>query len=285
MIVDWLVYHGDHLYRKYKSNNRDKLVRIHAKNGREYGTGRGRNRPDTSQTHPWGYILDEEGLKKKHPITQNPITLIPTTPNEAEKEKDPTTPNPTTHKKKEMKNPEGGVGGAENPGSIGRIGRGDCFTSFKEGLLDQGIVLEQDQLDGSGLSYLEVYEAFRPVLMFHSMVSLQTFYFRCSRCACTPAWWIMVFMDKVHAVYRERPEGKPWLENGADPVAMTMAATLPSYGRKHTPTEAARQLFLEIMIDYKRFKNGETSRWSGSVTGNLIAKELDLRKGKAGKIA
>lgn len=177
------------------------------------------------------------------------------------------------------------MGGDEESGKVIRVDPGVFLTSFKEGLLEQGIVLTQDQLDGSGLNYVEIYGAFRNVFIFHSLPTVQALYLRCTKCDCTPAWWTMVFMDKTHAVYRVRPDGKPWLENGADPVAMTMAAILPSYGRRHSPTEAARQLFIEIMVDYHRHLKGEQSRWVGSVTGQLIAKELDLRKGKAGKIA
>lgn len=94
----------------------------------------------------------------------------------------------------------------------------------------------------------------------------------------------MIYLDKVHAVYGDR-DGKAWLEEGADPVAMTMAAILSSYGRRHTPSEAARQLFLEVMIDYQRKKNGGPARWSGNVSGNFITKELELRKVKARKLA
>jgi hypothetical protein len=152
-------------------------------------------------------------------------------------------------------------------------------------LRERGIALTLDDLDGSGLTHLQIYEAFRPVFVFHSLATLESFYFRCAKCGCTPAWWTMVYLDKVHAVYRSRPAGNVWLEDGADPVAMTMAAILPSYGRRHAPSEAARQLFLEIMVDWQHDRNGEKSRWAGRVTGGFIAKELDLRKGKAGKIA
>jgi hypothetical protein len=280
MIADWLKFAGDYLYRKYKSSNRNRLVEIYAKNGREYGKGRGGGKSETSQVHPWGCFRDVNGMVKNHPQTLNPST-----PNETEKQNDPTAPNPSTQKKKKIENPEGVVGGDKDVGQIVTIPDWDFFNYLQDGLWDRGIATTLDQLDGSGLTHLEVFEAFKPVFVFHSLVTLQSFYFRCARCDCTPAWWTMIYMDKVHAVYRERPDGKPWLEEGADPVALTMAATLPSYGRRHSPTEAARQLFLEIMIDYQRNRNGESSRWAGCITGSFIAKELDLRKGKAGKIA
>jgi hypothetical protein len=179
---------------------------------------------------------------------------------------------------------EAGNTGADPPQGKNGDTAGALFLS-SEGFRDQGIALTLDQLNGSGLSHLDVFTAFRPVLIFHSVATVNSFYYRCTRCGCTPAEWTTMYMDKVHAVYRDRPEGKPWLEDGADPVALTMAALLPAYGRRHSPTEAARQLFLEIMVDFMRQKNGEPSRWKGCVSGNFIARELGVRKGRAGKIA
>jgi len=287
MIADWLHYAGDYLYRKYKSSNRNRLIEIHAKNGREYGKRRGGNSPTTSHQHPQGCNRDGDGLKKNHPLTHNPITLIPTTLNAPEKKDPPTTPSPLAHENEETKNPGVAAGKREEkrPLHIVKVGEGDFLKLSPEGLLDQGIALSLDQLDCSGLTFLEVFSAFKPVLVFHSIATLNSFYYRCTRCKSTPAWWTMVLMDKVHAVYRIRPDSTTWLEQGADPVALTMAALLPSYGRRHTPTESARQLFLEIMIDYQRQKDGQASRWASCITGNFIAKELDLRKGRAGKIA
>lgn len=284
MIADWLDYAGDHYYRKYKSHNRIRLMEIHAKNGREYGKGRSQNRPDASHLHPQGCSWAVNGMEKNHPITPNPKTLIPKAPNETKNKEPPITPNPTAQENKETKSPEGGVGGTRTNRII-RLDQGAFFDFDSEGLLDRGIIVTQNQLDGSGFSHMEIFEAYKPALVFHSILTIEGFYYRCIRCGCTPAWWIMVYQDKVHAVYRQRPDGKPWLEEGADPVAMTMAATLPSYGRRHTPTEASRQLFLEIMIDYQRMLKDEPSKWGGYVSGGFICKELNLRKGKAGKIA
>ncbi len=284
MIADWLDYAGDHYYRKYKSHNRSRLMEIHAKNGREYGKGRSQNRPDASHLHPQGCSWAVNGMEKNHPITPNPKTLIPKAPNETKNKDPPIAPSPMPQETEKMQTP-GGVGGGTRTNRIIRLDQGDFFDFDSEGLLDRGIIVTQNQLDGSGFSHRQVFEAYKPALVFHSILTIEAFYYRCLRCGCTPAWWTMVYQDKIHAVYRQRPDGNPWLEEGADPVALTMAATLPSYGRRHTPTEASRQLFLEVMIDYQRMLNGEKSKWLGCVSGGFICKELDLRKGKAGKIA
>lgn len=279
MIADWLKLVGNYFYRKYKTNNRSRLVEIYAKNGREYGNGRIKNRPDTSRLQPLGYIRDENGLKKKHPITHNPTAPIPSPPNKEEKKE----ARSETHQGEEPKATGELADTEKHPRVISLDDGGRFLDLFKKGLLEKGIAVTQDQLHGDNLTHLEVFEAFKPVLIFHSILSIESFYFRCQRCGCSPAWWIMIYIDKVHAVYRERDSGS-WLEEGADPVALTMAAILPSYGKRHTPTEAARQFFIEVMIDYRRLKNNEPARWAGRVSGNLIAKELDLRKGKAGKV-
>ncbi len=250
MIADWLLYAGEYLYRKYKTGNRDRLVEIHAKNGREYGKKRGRSIP----------ALLNAPEKEGSLITMK----LP---------------------KREADGVETENDGERRPHRIIRAGENDFRDICPETLLEQGIAVSLDQLDCSALTYLDVFTAFKPVFVFHSIATLNSFYYRCTRCKSTPAWWTMVYMDKVHAVYRTRREGQAWLEDGADPVALTMAALLPSYGRRHSPTEAARQLFLEIMIDSQRQKDGHPSRWKGCVSGNFITHELDIRKGKAGKIA
>lgn len=82
---------------------------------------------------------------------------------------------------------------------------------------------------------------------------------------------MMLFLDKIHAVYRNR-NGKTLLdEQEADPVGMTIAGLLPKKGAvKHVPTEAARQLFLEIMLDHEQAKTGNTSRWECRISGPSI---------------
>lgn len=275
MIADWLKFAGDYFYRKYKTNNRSRLVDIYARNGREYGKVRINNRPETSPLQPLGCNGDVSGLKKKHPITHSPAALFPCPPEKEIKEaRSETHLGKTTGELADAK---------KQPRVISLDDGGRFLDLFKKGLLEKGIVVTQDQLTGASLTHLEVFEAFRPVLIFHSIQTIESFYFRCQRCGCSPAWWMMIYIDKVHAVYRERDDGA-WLEDGADPVALTMAAILPSYGKLHTPTEAARQFFFEVMIDGQRLKNNEPARWAGRVTGNLIAKEMDLRKGKAGKV-
>jgi hypothetical protein len=66
---------------------------------------------------------------------------------------------------------------------------------------------------------------------------------------------------------------------------MTVAGLVPKKGgHLHQPTEAARQLFLEIMLDYAKLQQGERSRWASCMSPLSITIELDRRKGKAGKI-
>jgi hypothetical protein len=104
-------------------------------------------------------------------------------------------------------------------------------------------------------------------------------------CNVTPAQWMMLFLDKIHAVCRDRGGGTTLIDGeDADPVAMTVAGLTPRKGKhRHCPTEAARQLFVEVMIDYARANNGEKSKWAGRMSAPAITLELDRRKGKAGK--
>ncbi len=65
---------------------------------------------------------------------------------------------------------------------------------------------------------------------------------------------------------------------------MTVAGLIPRKDkRRHQPTEAARQLFVEVMLDYARANKGEKSKWTGRMSAPAITLELDRRKGKAGK--
>lgn len=135
------------------------------------------------------------------------------------------------------------------------------------------------------MTHKEVFEAFFPLLVAHAILSLEAFYERVKRSKATPAAWAMLYLDKIHAVYRDR-EGGALLDEDADPVAMTMAGLIPGKGRRrHHHTEAARSLFIEIMIDYKKSQKGERPKWLGRLNGPAIVVELERRKGRAGKIA
>ena len=197
----------------------------------------------------------------------------------------PLTLNPRTLDKKKRNNPKGGVGEnvaleAENQEKAGFL------NLVLEGSRAKGFVTTQAELTGGGFTHKEVYEAFMPLLSYHSILSLESFYDRVKHCKTTPAQWLMLFLDKVHAVYRKRGGSTLADANDADPVGMTVAGFLPRKGGKlHHPTDAARQLFLEIMRDYAKFISGEKSRWNGKMSAVTITLELDRRKGKAGRIS
>jgi hypothetical protein len=148
-------------------------------------------------------------------------------------------------------------------------------------------VYSQAELTGDALTHKDVFEAFMKILVMHGILTLESFYERVKRSKATPAAWMILYLDKIHAVYRDR-NGATMLDAGdADPVGMTMAGLLPGKTRKrHYPTEAARLLFIEIMMDHMKYKDKEgRPKWAGRISGPSIALELDRRKGKAGKIA
>ncbi len=136
------------------------------------------------------------------------------------------------------------------------------------------------------MTHKDVFEAFMKILVMHGIMTLESFFERVKRSKVTPAAWMMLYLDKVHAVYRDR-NGMTMLEtDDADPVGMTMAGLLPGKTRRrHYPTEAARLLFIEIMMDHMKHKDGGRPKWAGKISGPAITLELDRRKGKAGKIA
>jgi hypothetical protein len=136
-----------------------------------------------------------------------------------------------------------------------------------------------------GFSLKDVFDAFLPVLAFHGIVTMNQVHARVKHCRVNPAEWMMLYMDKIHAVYRDRG-GTTWLEEGeADPVAMTVAALAGTNGAKrHHPSDAARELFIEIMADRALAATGHKSRWSNKTSGHSLALELTRRKGARGKL-
>lgn len=144
----------------------------------------------------------------------------------------------------------------------------------------------QDELTGDGLPHKPVFEAFMPILAMHGILTLESFYERVKRANVSPAAWMMLYIDKIHAVYRDR-NGSTMLETEeADPAGMTMAGLMARDGRRrHHPTEAARLLFVEVMMDFQKNIAEGKLKWRGKISGPAITLELDRRKGKAGKIA
>ncbi len=264
LIHDWLDYVGKLLYTKYKSSNRGRLVEIWAKHGRLYGRGTDNDDEEGCEEDADGM---SSGCQKRLPLTLNPnpkqITL-----------------NPYALDNKKGESPKGGLG--ENEVNQGEQG---SLHNRSEGKRVKGFVATQAELTGDGLPHKEVYEAFLPLLVTHTIITLESFYERVRHCRTTPSRWTMLFLDKIHAIYRDR-NGKTLLDvEDADPVGMTVAGLLPKNGQpQHSPTEAARQLFVEVMMDHEKTKNGGKSRWAGRMSGPTIALELDRRKGKAGRI-
>ena len=159
------------------------------------------------------------------------------------------------------------------------------FSLVQQGSRAQGYPLIQAELTGSGFTHKEVFEAFLPLLVMHGLLSLEAFFGRVKRSRASPAEWIMLYLDKIHAVYRTR-QGSTMLDEDADPVGMTMAGLTPGRNRpRHRYTEAARTLFIEVMNDYVKTRNGGKPKWTGKLSGPTIVMELERRKGKAGKIA
>ena len=281
LIHDWLDYAGKYLYAKYKSHNKSKLVEIWAKHGRVYGEGRdavgmqvGCERDAVGME--LGCERDADGLEVGCGSSL-PYTLNPNNPT-------PSTLNPLALKETKKESPKGGVGGNAAPEPEKRGNTGSFIFSSSQGSRVQSAVATQAELTGDGVTHRQVYEAFLPILSFHSVLTLESFYNRVRHCKTTPAHWMMLFLDKVHAIYRDRGGGTTLLDDEeADPVAMTVAGLMPKTGgRRHQPTEAAKQLFIEVMNDYVRASKGEKSKWAGRMTAPTITLELNRRKGKAG---
>lgn len=136
-----------------------------------------------------------------------------------------------------------------------------------------------------GFTERQVFEAFGTLFKFHSLFTVNDFINKVKHCKVAPAVWAMLFLDKVHHVYRRDADGKTLIDTEeADPVAMTVRGLAPKDGGPaHTPTEAARQLFAEVMAEHAKALAGETARWNGNLNGPTVAFELGRRKGKGTK--
>lgn len=269
LIHDWLDHTAELLIARHSSHHRQLLVEIYRKHNRVYG------RESEEEPHPdgvQGKLLGSEwevhGNNSDPPLTPSPM---------------PKTLNPITQKETETKKPNGGMG--EIPQKSLFAPPRASFSVISSGLRVQGYPLVQAELTGSGFTHKEVFEAFLPLLVMHGILSLEAFFGRVNRSQASPAEWIMLYLDKIHAVYRTR-QGSTMLDEDADPVGMTMAGLIPGRNRtRHHYTEAARTLFIEIMGDYVKTQNGGRPKWTGKLSGPTIVVELERRKGKAGKIA
>ena len=279
LIHDWLDHSAELLIARYSSHNRQLLVEIYKKHNRVYGKGL-EDYPE--EPHPGGVqgkLLgsdwEAQGKCEVKPGNNSdpPLALSP----------QPTALSPIALKAKETKSPNGGMGEI-TPQSPANVPRAD-FRILKQGSRVTGYPVTQAELTGDGLTYKEVFEAFLPLLVAHGILSLEAFFSRVKRSTASPAAWMMLYLDKLHAVYRTR-QGTTLLDDDADPVGMTMAGLIPRRNRhRHQHTEAARSLFIEIMMDYKKSEKGGRSKWMGKLSGPSIVLELERRKGKASKIA
>ena len=297
LIHDWLDHTSELLIARYSSHNRQLLVEIYKKHNRVYGNGLDREEeephPDGTQGEfsgsGWevnGKRMGTDGNNSDPPLAPSPSlnTLNPITPNPiAQDNNQKEALNPLTPVTKNKKSPMGGMGGNR---SIFQANEPRAsFLVFPEGSGARGYPVMQAELTGNGWTHKEVFEAFFPLLFDHSILSLEAFYERVKRSKASPAAWIMLYLDKIHAVYRNR-QGGTLLDDDADPVGMTMAGLILRKNRtRHCHTEAARSLFIAIMTDYQKSLNGERRKWPGKLSGATIVYELEKRKGKASKIA
>jgi hypothetical protein len=282
LIHDWLDYNSEILISRHSSHNRAFLVETYKKHNRLYGKrADDPPHPDGTQGKLPGsdWEVVGKGMGSLGDRLDLPVTLSPSvSPNGNER----VTLSPSAHEKGEIRSPKGGGGGNSRSPPAGE--RASC-SNFQEGSRAQGFPILQSELSGDGLTLKEVFEAFYPLLAFHGIHTMEAFYARLKRCRASPAGWMMLYLDKIHAVYRSR-KGGPLLEGDADPVGMTMAGLTPGKNRcRHQHTEAARSLFIEIMIDHHKSQKGEKSKWRGKLSGPSMVLELERRKGKAGKIA
>lgn len=291
LIHDWLDHAGELLIARYSSHNRQLLVETYRKHNRVYGKALEDDpddpHPDGVQGKLLGSDWEADGKNEVRPGNNSdpPLTLSPK-PQAlnpiALRVKDKVTLNPLTPETGEKKSPMRGMGETKPP-SPNAVPRAD-FRVLNKGLRATGYPLTQAELTGDGLPHKEVFEAFLPLLVAHGILSLEAFYERVKRSTASPAGWMMLYLDKLHAVYRTR-KGTTLLDENADPVGMTMAGLMPRRNRsRHQHTEAARSLFIEIMTDHKKAQIEGKSKWKGKLSGPSIVLELERRKGKAGKI-
>lgn len=130
----------------------------------------------------------------------------------------------------------------------------------------------------------DVYAVYRNLLRFHGILTTRVLREKITYCRASPSSWVIMLQDKVHAAYRDRNDGPLIETEGADPVAMTIAALRPQKSdKRHIGTEASTNLFTEVMIDFAQMCCGQNSVWQSRLSGAAIAFELDRRKGKRGR--
>ncbi len=314
LIHDWLDYTGKYLVDKYKTRRRKLLVEIWAKHGRVYGRdASAADEGDAEAEKPEGSGREVAGKQAgsgrevtgNHSGSDREVGGNRSGRNASVSHKQQPLPlhlpetitlNPSTQESKKRKspdNPSGGLGEAtadaqrkERPKSPDPPNCRSFFSLVQESLRAEGLASDGEEPPGGNFTLKEVFDAFRLVLVFHGIATMNQFYARVKHCRVSPAEWLMLYLDKVHAVYRDR-DGTTWLESrNADPVAMTVAALnpKPGIGQRHAPSNAARDLFMEIMRDSLLEQAGGKPRWQGKLSGPALALELSRRKGGRGKL-
>jgi len=264
IIHDWLDFESELLISRYSSHQREYLAQTWKKHNRVYGRN---TSPPSKQGKLLGSDWEVVGDNSDPPLTPSPK---------------PHTPSPITLKETRINNPKGGVGenGENEPQKLGSL------KIASSGFRVRSYPMTEAELTGNALTVKQVFEPFMPLLIMHGILSMEGFYDRIKRSKATPAEWMMLYLDKIHAVYRDRNGTTMLDELESDPVAMTMAGLTPGKAkRRHFPTGSARSLFIEIMMDYFKAQEGGTSKWQGRISGPSITLELGRRKGKRGKIA
>lgn len=267
LIHDWIDHQRDWLISRYK--NRPHILKaIWEKHGRVYGREEsdeedaGDDPPDAGKSSGSG----REANGKSSGKIGNP--------KEVDVEEEVKALNPEAQTEKETKSPERGAG-ENTPAPDSRAPPGTLSFS-DSGFRAQGC----EPLSESSLKH--VFDAFGMLFRFHGLFGITDFFNKVQHCKTSPATWAMVFLDKVHFAYKPGTDGKPRIDTeDVDPVALTVRGLVPkSGGSVHTPTEAARQFFGEIMVEHAKAEAGGRARWNGILTGPTIALELGRRKGK-----
>jgi len=317
LIHDWLDYVGPFLIKSFKTSRRPWLVATWAKYGRSYGarnaqegeqegeSGVDDDPPDGDPPNGGGLtdqyaeadgndsgsgqevIRNQNGSEQE--LQPKPLyNPIPRSTNKREIE--PKTLSPPAPGNKKRKALNGGVG------EIARVG--DVLDGMKlsaEPAKDKGFLLfvkEGGRAEGLNtpefplalVTVEDVYAVYRNLLRFHGILTTRLLREKITHCRVAPSTWIIMFQDKAHAVYRDRAGGPLIETEGADPVAMTIAALRPHKSdKRHIGTEASTNLFTEVMIDFAQMCCGQNSVWQSRLSGVAIAFELDKRKGKRGR--
>lgn len=313
LIHDWLDYVGPFLVKSFKTSKRPWLVATWAKHGRIYGArnpqdgdaeqeGEDDDAPDGEPPDDGGQsrqnaesdgndsgsnqevVRNQDGSKQE--LQPKPLhNPIPT--QTINREIEPKTLSPPAQRNKKRKALNGGLGGIVSVGDVlgdMNLAAGPAkdkgFLYFvKEGGRAEGLNTPDFPL--VLVTIEDVYAVYRSLLRFHGILTTRVLREKTAYCRTSPATWVIMLQDKVHAVYRDRNDGPLIETKGADPVAMTIAALRPQKSdKRHIGTEASTNLFTEVMIDFAQMCCGQSSVWQSRLSGAAIAFELDKRKGK-----